>query len=169
MSKKTMDMREYGERIHASGRRLYRIAYCYVKNEQDALDIVGDATYKALKSLDNLREPDAFDSWMTRLVVSTSIDFLRRRGRCVTAPQELLEAAPDEGGLSGLEERMDLYSALDLLPAEDKAYVILKYFEGKTFAQIAGELDVPEATAKTRVYRALKRLRRHYGLEENNG
>ena len=165
MSRPVMSRSECGERIHADSKRLYRIAYCYVKNEQDALDIVGEAVYKALRSLDSLREVSAFSAWMTRLVVNAAIDHTRR-SRCSPADQEIMENLPDRGEFDGLDEKLDLYSALDLLPADEKAYIILKYFEDMTFAQMARELGVPESTVKKRLYRALARLRRHYGMEE---
>lgn len=62
MHTSVIDFDTCGQRIHASQDRLYRLAYCYVKNEHDALDIVGEATYKALVSLHTLQRADRFDA-----------------------------------------------------------------------------------------------------------
>ena len=94
------------------------------------------------------------------LVAQQVLEIRRGKGTFV------VENLPDSGEFDGLDEKLDLYSALDLLPADEKAYIILKYFEDMTFAQMARELGVPESTVKKRLYRALARLRRHYGMEE---
>jgi len=62
MHTSVIDFDTCGQLIHASQDRLYRLAYCYVKNEHDALDIVGEATYKALVSLHTLQRADRFDA-----------------------------------------------------------------------------------------------------------
>lgn len=59
MHTSVIDFDTCGQLIHASQDRLYR---CYVKNEHDALDIVGEATYKALVSLHTLQRADRFDA-----------------------------------------------------------------------------------------------------------
>lgn len=60
---------------------VYRLAYSYVKNKEDALDIVQDSIYKAMDNLELLKNPDAVKSWFYRIVVNTSLDFLRRNKR----------------------------------------------------------------------------------------
>lgn len=62
MHTSVIDFDTCGQLIHASQDRLYRLAYCYVKNEHDALDIVGEATYKALVSLHTLQRTDRFNA-----------------------------------------------------------------------------------------------------------
>ena len=63
------------------GQRFYRMAYSYMKNEQDALEVISEATYKGLKNLHRLREPDFFVTWMTRIIINTAVDELRRKKR----------------------------------------------------------------------------------------
>lgn len=76
-----MDKFEFAQRLQSDKARYYRIAYSYVKNEQDALDIVGDATYKALLNLRSLKNPEYFGTWMTRIVINCALDQLRRSSR----------------------------------------------------------------------------------------
>ena len=60
-----MDKFEFAQRFQADKAKYYRIAYSYVKNEHDALDVMGEASYKALRSLKALKTPEYFSSWMT--------------------------------------------------------------------------------------------------------
>ena len=64
------------------GQRFYRMAYSYMKNEQDALEVISEATYKGLKNLHRLREPDFFVTWMTRIICAArSVCFRLRQQR----------------------------------------------------------------------------------------
>lgn len=54
---------------------VYRLAYSYVRNKDDALDIVQDSIYKAMTHIELLKNPDAMKSWFYRIVVNTSLDF----------------------------------------------------------------------------------------------
>ncbi len=58
-----------------------------------------------------------------------------------------------------IEEKMDLYNALDRLRPEEKTYIILKYFVGLSFREMAEVLSVPENTVKSRFYRIMEQLR----------
>lgn len=159
MRTSVIDFETCAQRIHASQDRLYRLAYCYVKNEQDALDIIGEATYKALISLDTLQRADRFDAWMTSLVVHTALDWLRKNCRLVPTAHEVLDIIPAQPPDLTAEEQMDLYSVLDSLPTEERTYLILHYFEGRSFPEMADILSMPEAKLKSRFYRILHRLR----------
>lgn len=66
-------------------------AYSYVKNKEDALDIVQDSIYKAMTRMDLLKDHDAVKSWFYRIVVNTSLDFLRRNKKVQTMEPEIIE------------------------------------------------------------------------------
>ena len=59
--------------------KYYRLAYSYVNNEQDALDIVQESAYKVMKDISKVREPDYLSTWIYRVVMNTAVDFLRKR------------------------------------------------------------------------------------------
>lgn len=156
---------EYAERFQLNAPRLYRIAFCYVHNEQDALDIVSEAACKGLVKLHTLRDASQLDAWITRTVVNTAIDFTRRHHRCLPVADEQLDTLaslppPD------VEEYLDLYAALDRLESDQKIYIILKYFEGYTLREMSDLLGQPEATVKSRLYRILSRLRQFLQKED---
>lgn len=54
----------------------YRLKYSYVRNPEDALDIVQESAYKAISSAESLKNPDYIKTWLYRIVVNTSLDFL---------------------------------------------------------------------------------------------
>lgn len=165
MQSSAIDFETCAQRIHTAQDRLYRLAYCYVKNEHDALDIVGEASYKAFVGLHTLTHADRFDAWMTRLVITTALDWLRKNRRFVPAETETLASIPAEPPPLTPEEQFDLYDLLDTLPSDDRSFLILRYFEGRSFPEMAVILSMPEARLKSRFYRILHRLRAQYAKE----
>lgn len=159
MGTAVMDKLRFARELQSRKEKYYRIAYSYVKNEHDALDIVGEAAYKGLRTLGTLRQPDYFDTWMTRIVINAAIDFTRSRSRVALCEEPALEvlAVPEEELTP--EDSMDLYKALDALSEKDRICVTLRYFEEQTFVQIAEILQEPETTVKSRLYRTLRKMR----------
>ncbi|MDQ0723067.1 DNA-directed RNA polymerase specialized sigma24 family protein [Paenibacillus sp. W4I10] len=72
---------QFSEKITEIQNKLYRLAYCYVKNEQEALDIVSEAVYKGFIAYGKMESMTYFDSWMSRIVINTAIDHIRRNQR----------------------------------------------------------------------------------------
>ena len=58
-----------------------------------------------------------------------------------------------------IDERIDLYQALNTLHPEEKTLIILKYFEDRSFREIAETMKLPESTVKTRLYRTIGKLK----------
>lgn len=158
MIRKRIGKHEYAEWMTQNRQRFYRIAYSYVKNEQEALDIVSEAVYRGLIHIKDLREPEYLNTWMTRIVINTALEMIRKNSRLAVLEDYL----PEVGAAEKIEQeiRFDLYEALDTLDAEDKSYVILKYFEDCSFKEISELLDIPESTVKSKVYRCLERMRK---------
>lgn len=135
----------------------YRLAYSYVKNVDDALDIVQESIYKAISSIDSLKNPKYIKTWLYRIVVNTSLDFLRKHKRVDVVEQEILEKC-----ISGDEddyENIDLHRALDELSPNYRTIIALRYFEDLKIEEVADVLNENVNTVKTRLYRALKMLR----------
>ena len=155
---KTKTNRDYVSKFIIENREgYYRLAYTYVKNQQDALDIVQEAICKALESQHKLKNPDGIKSWFYKIVVHTALDFLRKSNKIVLTEDEILE---DIGGSSSDNyEDTDLMSALDRLSDENKTIVVLRYFESMKLQDIASIMNMPESTVKTKLYSSLKKLR----------
>lgn len=133
----------------------YRIAYSYVKNENDALDIVQDAIYKGLKSIDSIGEIENFKGWFYRILLRCSIDFIRDNKKYVYVDDDVYF---NNISSNDIYKDFDLEDALDNLPEKYKTVVILRYFEDMKIEEIAEVLDENINTIKTRLYSAIKKL-----------
>ena len=133
--------------------RLYRLAYSYVYNEDDALDIVQESACKAIIQCKKLKDTTKLLPWLCRIVVNTSLDLLRNQIKEQPA-EELPEAAAEDK-----YEELDLKKALNRLEPENRTVIILRYFEDMKIEDIALVVDENVNTVKTRLYRSLKKLR----------
>lgn len=133
----------------------YRLAFSYVKNEQNALDIVQDAIVKALKSINRLQEIDYLHTWFYRILMNTAIDFIRKHKKITLV--EDFPLAQDKPVNADLH--MDLFKALETLTIEQKTLIVLRFFEDMKIQDIARVLDENINTVKARLYTTLKKLR----------
>lgn len=134
----------------------YRLAYSYVKNKDDALDVVQESICKAMTAKRKPQQAEEIRPWFYRIVVNTAVDFLRKHKAVKPVEEEILDQhSLTENDYSGL----DLHAALDSLPVEYRGIIVLRYFEDLKIQDIATILDENINTVKTRLYTALKRLR----------
>ena len=147
-----MNNEEFGKRIENIRLRLYKTALLYLGSEAVALDAVDEAVYKALCSYKKLRQPEYFDTWITRILINECYNELRRQKR-FRPLDELPEGATEEFDTLPLKE------AIRRLPRELKEVVILRYFAGYTLIETAETLQIPQGTVATRQRKALKVLK----------
>ena len=130
----------------------YRLAYSYVHQEADALDIVREGAYKAMLKADTLREESYAGTWIYRIMINEAKEYLRKNRKEYAEPGEI----PAE------EERygdLELKEAVDQLPAEERELIILRFYEDKQLSEIAEILQENLSTVKSRLYRTLRKLR----------
>ena len=137
--------------------RYYRLAFSYVHNEADACDIVQNGAYKAIRASKNLKNIEYAGTWVYRIMLNEIFRFCKE-------PKHVPLEHVEETGYEERYEDPDLRRALDQLSREDKAVVELKYFEDMKLEEIAKILQENVNTVKSRLYRAMKKLRVH--LEE---
>jgi len=151
------------ENIIDNKEKYYRLAFSYVKNADDALDILQESIYKAFTGIGKIQNPEYIKTWFYRIVVNTSIDFLRKNKKAVAVDSDILEShikAEED-----LYEDIDLHRAIETLKPDYKSIIILRYFEDLKIEEVAEILGENVNTIKTRLYRALKLLR--VQMEEN--
>ena len=136
--------------------KLYRLAYSYVRNQEDALDVVQESIYKALANEHKIENPAAVRTWMYRIVVHTALDFIRKSKKVSYLSDEMIE---NRGAKEDNYENFDLTKAMQQLPDKHRTVVILRFFEDMKLEDIAKVLDENINTVKTRLYKALKMLR----------
>lgn len=135
----------------------YRVAYSYVRNQQDALDIVQDAIYKALTRINTLEKQVSLKSWLYKIIVNNSLDYLRKHKRLSVVDDTVMEALGNS--TEDRYQNLDLQEAMDQLPDKYKTIIILRYFEDMKIEEVAQVMDENVNTIKTRLYRALKILK----------
>lgn len=140
--------------------KLYRTAYSYVRNEQDALDIYQEAIYKAYTTLKVLKKPESFPYWIVKIVVFKSIDFIRKDSRYFTTDDEALfsELVAIED-IENLAHTLDLAEAFETLDVKYKTIILLRYYHDFSVKEIAKMMNYPEGTVKSYINRAKKELK----------
>lgn len=143
---------EYITGAEALKERLYRTAFTYLGGEAAAVDAVDEAFYKGFRAYRNLRQPEFFSTWLTRILINVCNAELRRRGK-EQAAEELPETAAEDF------DSLPLKEALARLSTELRAVIALRYFAGLTLAETSQALAIPPGTVSTRQRRALELLR----------
>ena len=147
-----MTREELAARIEEIRIKLFRTAMIYLGNEHDAIEAVDEAVYRGLCAVKKLRQPEYFDTWMTRILINECYKMMRRQKR-----EELTETIPE---ISQEDfDRLPLKDAIGMLPEELRDIVVLRFFGGFSVAETALILKIPQGTAATRQRKALGLLR----------
>lgn len=129
---------------------LYRTAYAYLRNEQDALDAMQELAYRSFKKIHQVKEPAYINTWLVRVLINICLDMKKKRVDYVSVYAE-----------PSYEQKMD-FEVLDMmsgLSEQEQQVIFLKYVEQRTNKEIASVQNIPEGTVKSRVHHALKKLR----------
>jgi len=136
---------------------LYKIAYTYVKDKDIALDIIQETTYKAWLNISTLNKDDGFKSWISKILVNTAINNIKKESKLVFIENRNNDIPYEASGIS-LEEKLDLYRAVDLLKPKYRMVIILRYFDDMKIEDISYVLDIPVNTVKSQLKRAIDQL-----------
>ncbi|MCO1604222.1 sigma-70 family RNA polymerase sigma factor [Desulfosporosinus nitroreducens] len=161
------DAEAFYELINLHKHQLYRIAFRYLKSEQDALEAIQEMTYRAYRSIHKLKEPKYFQTWLIRILINACNDELKRlrvqlplTGEVIQYKLTALDDSTEPGGRADLQ-RLDILEALDRLDLRYRQVIELKYFEDLTIQQIAVVLERPEGTIKTWLFQSFKLLKEY--------
>jgi len=132
----------------------------YLEQEIDAQDAVQETWISVIKGLNKLQNPSLFVSWLFRILTYKCIDRVRKK----QAEEHLLKNAnirPESSEISN--ENESLSQAIQELSDEHKILIMLRFGQGLQIGQIAAMLNIAEGTVKSRLHRALARLREILG------
>ncbi|MDQ3907468.1 MAG: sigma-70 family RNA polymerase sigma factor [Acidobacteriota bacterium] len=163
------DREAFGEIVRRWERRIFALAFGILGREEDARDATQETFVAAFRNLGGFRGDAKVSSWLHRIAVNQCIT---RQRRAKVRGETSLEGA-EEGGAQfeadavenpaesaeGRERTEAVRRAVNALPPELRAVVVMKEFEDLTFQEIADALGVPLSTVKSRLYTALKQLR----------
>jgi RNA polymerase sigma-70 factor (ECF subfamily) len=159
-------------------RRLYRVARAMLRSDAEAEDALQEAYLSAFRALDDFRGEAMLATWLTRIVVNECTNRLRRQARrdnIVPIVFDHMRAAPEEdempeppSGVEGdtpdlalvrAELRALLERRIDELPQDYRVVFVLRSLDEASVEETAASLGIPEATVRTRHFRARSMLR----------
>jgi RNA polymerase sigma-70 factor (ECF subfamily) len=135
--------------------RGYALAVTMLNDSTAAEDAVQEAAIKAWRKLPSLRNQSAIESWFLSIVANQCRSTLRGRWWSVLKFSELRENRSAEWNV----ESLDLDRAIDRLSAEMRVALLLHFYMDMTFEQVGSVLGISMTAARSRIYRALDRLR----------
>jgi RNA polymerase sigma-70 factor (ECF subfamily) len=152
---------------------LYRTARAILGDDAEAEDALQEAYVKAIRAMGSFRSDAKLSTWLTRIVVNEALGRLKRRRRAanviplagdITDNPEALERPDDlsttpEAIAARAETRRIMESGIDALPGAFRAVFVLRGIEEMSVEETAAALDIPEATVRTRFFRARSMLR----------
>jgi RNA polymerase sigma-70 factor, ECF subfamily len=167
--------------LETYGDRVYRLARRITGNERDAEEVVQDAFWSVVRNIDTFRGESLLGSWIYRITANAAYQKLRRAAhqRDEISLDQVLPILDDghhhldpSGDWSAQidapaiqsELREVLAAAIDELPANHRAVIVLRDVEGLSMAEVADALGITVATAKVRAHRARLRLRKRLGV-----
>ena len=132
-----------------------------LRNRADAEEVAQDAFARAFRSFGQLRDRERFRSWLTRMTWRLAVDRWRTDRRR-TAREDAIAAEPwtvsTEDVAIARERSAHVWLAIDNLPDKLRMVVVLSAIEGHDTREVAGLLDIPEGTVKSRLFSARKIL-----------
>jgi RNA polymerase sigma-70 factor (ECF subfamily) len=159
------DFEAFGELVRRHEKALYNGALRIVRNSDDAKDIVQGVFVKAYEKLPSYDPERKFFSWVYRMMVNASLNWIEARRRQSTLDPDLPShgESPESQFLRG-EEARHIEAALERLKPEHRLAVVLKYFGELSYDELSYVLDLPAKTVKSRLYEA-RRLLAAYMIE----
>ncbi len=162
------DQKAYAELMVRYKDAIYFMILKMVNNKEDANDLTVEAFGKAFENIDKYKPDFAFSTWLFKIATNNCIDFIRKKRLKTTSIDSAYDNQDGEEvridfASEGLdpEEKMikkqknDLMRTIvDNLPARYKQLVILRYFDERSYEEIAEELKLPVGTVKAQLFRA---------------
>ncbi|MER7506414.1 RNA polymerase sigma factor SigM [Nonomuraea pusilla] len=156
------DPHAFSEIVKRHRDRMWAVALRTLGDPDEAADAVQDAFVSAYRKASSFRGEAAVTTWLHRIVVNACLDRMRRKSVRPVADDELIEAAERDTPLPDhtveREVSMEVSAALKLLPADQRAALVLVDMMGYSVEDAAQVLDVPSGTVKSRCARGRAKL-----------
>lgn len=166
------DARAFGELVALHDSQVMNLAISLLGSKEDAADVYQEIFIKVFKALDNYRFESELSTWLYRITVNTCLSFRKSRGRqqiffpkSIESDPEPLYDKPDdvqyEADSNLLQNEMSniVKAAIETLPPQQKAVVILRHYQDKKIREIAEIMELNEGTVKGYLFRAMQTLK----------
>jgi len=161
------DKRAYDLLVLKYQHRIVGLVSRYMRDQDEVLDVTQEAFIKAYRALPGFRGDSAFYTWLYRIAINTAKNYLVSRSRrppdtdidvdqgdAQEGSIALSDIENPENRLEGDQLEAVVYKAIDDLPEELKVAVTLREFEGFSYEEIAGIMECPVGTIRSRIFRA---------------
>jgi RNA polymerase sigma-70 factor (ECF subfamily) len=145
---------------------VFRLAYLLLSDSDEAQDVTQETFIRAYQALDRFDASRPMRPWLLRIAARLASNRRRALGRYWFALQRAFRAEPESGKLASVEalsaqtlDSQALWQAVRRLARADQEVIYLRFFLELPEADMAAALDVAPGTVKSRLHRALKRLR----------
>ncbi|MGE8036630.1 RNA polymerase subunit sigma-70 [Lysinibacillus sp. KCTC 33748] len=152
------DEQAFYQLIEQEQHKLYRMAYVYVQNENDAVEVFQQTIIRAYEGLPQLKDPQYFSTWLTRIIINCCKTYLAKKNSVQLVEPHTLEDL-NSTSPTYIEEELDLWHALCKLEEKYKTVLLLRFYQDYSVKDIAVILQCPEGTVKTHIRRGLQALR----------
>jgi RNA polymerase sigma-70 factor (ECF subfamily) len=139
--------------------RLYRLAGLLLGDSAEAEDATQEALLRAWRAASTLRDLNEASSWLDRILVNVCRDRLRRRRTIRFIPLADHGGGPDTDPFQTVLDRDEVLRAMAHLDPDQRIVVVLHYWAGLTLDGVAERVGWPVGTVKSRLHRALERMR----------
>ncbi len=157
------DARAFGEIYSAFSGEMYRYAYYCLGNEAAAQDAVQETALEAWKSISKLKNENAAKAWLFRILGRQCKHALREKYKADFAAFEETENLAAEDSSERAQAQIDLLRLLERLSEEERQIILLGTVGGLNSREIAKIIEIPAATVRSKLSRALKKLREEGG------
>ena len=164
--------------VERHSRGIFRVAYRMTGNRQDAEEIVQETFLRAYKSLARFELRSNLSTWLYRIGVNRTLDFLASKQTHMQSKDAYQIAdhidpdqdhqvqlpAPGPGPdrlLLSLEVKTRIAQALGLLTPAERVAFTMRHMDGQSIEEISKALDLKTSAAKNTVFRAVQKLRQH--------
>ncbi|GIO08690.1 RNA polymerase subunit sigma-24 [Brevibacillus reuszeri] len=154
------DLEAFTRLVKKYEQSMYRVSRSILPSENECLDAAQEAIIKAYHSLNTLRDPRFFKSWLMRILVNECHRLVRKTSKLV-----LLDDWHEQASFYRFEENIEVQEAVQLLEDELRLCIVLYYFEDMAIKDISMVLNQPEGTIKSRLSRARKKLSAYFTSE----
>jgi len=162
--------------------KIYRLAFNFVRNREDALDLSQEAFLRAFQALGRFERKSAFYSWLYRITMNLCIDFLRSRSRTKSVsldaeveylPNVLIRGYNQYSPTKYVEEKelqQHIIAAVSELSPKQREVFVLRHWDGLQIKEIANVIKRSEGTVKAHLFHAARNLRKQLAgyLEVNH-
>lgn len=141
---------------------VYRVVYRLLRIQEDVDDAVQQTFIEVFKSLHGYEGNSKFTTWLYRIAVNVSIQFLRKRRNDTISDMdpEILPSERSKDYIEHQELRKQIETVLDTLPLKKRIVVILHDVEERTMEEIAVILNIPIGTVKSRLFHGRDEMRK---------